>query len=72
MAISQNKIPREKFCRPGRRSQDNVLAKGLPFDYVRTIKKPMGMSASDLKSCYNRVVHTAASIAMQGIGVVYH
>ena len=69
LAIKKNKIAKEQFSRPGRSSQENVLCKRLLFDYCRAQKKPFGMCACDLKSCYDRIVHTAASIALQRIGV---
>ena len=68
-AISQGKISDEQFSRPGRSAQDNALSKRLVFDYFRFKKRPFGMCACDLKSCYDRVVHTAASLALQRVGV---
>ena len=69
MAIKKKKIAREQFSRPGRSAQENVVCKRLIFDYCRLTKSPFGMCACDLKSCYDRIVHTAASIALQRIGV---
>ena len=69
MAIKKKKIAKEQFSRPGRSAQENILCKRLVFDYCRTTKKPFGMCACDLKACYDRIVHTAASIALQRIGV---
>ena len=69
MALDQNLIAPEQFSRPGRSSQDNALGKRLVFDHFRFLKAPFGMCACDLKSCYDRVAHTAASIALQRVGV---
>ena len=69
MAIKKKKIAKEQFCRPGRSAQENVLCKRLVFDYCRAMKTPFGMCSCDLKSCYDRIVHNAASIALQQIGV---
>ena len=69
MAISQGLIAKEQFSRPGRSAQDNALAKRLVFDYYRLKKKPFAMCACDLKACYDRVVHNAASLALQRVGI---
>ena len=69
MALSEGKIADEQFSRPGSSAQDNALSKRLVFDYFRLRKRPFGMVACDLKACYDRVVHTAASLALQRVGV---
>ena len=69
MAINQSKIAPEQFSRPGRSAQDNALGKRLVFDHFRFLKKPFAMCSCDLKSCYDRVVHSAASLALQRVGV---
>ena len=69
MALNQNLIADEQFSRPGRSAQDNALSKRLVFDFFRLQKRPLGMCACDLKSCYDRVVHTAASLALQRVGI---
>ncbi len=68
-AIKSGNIAREQFSRPSRSSQENVICKRLIFDYCRGKKKAMGMCACDLKSCYDRIVHVAASLALQRVGV---
>ena len=69
LAIKNNHIAPEQFSRPSRNAQENVICKRLVFDYCRGKKKPFGMCACDLKSCYDRIVHTAASLALQRIGI---
>ena len=69
LALEKDLIAKEQFSRPGRSAQDNALAKRLVFDHFRFLKLPFGMCACDLTSCYDRVVHTAASIALQRVGV---
>ena len=68
-AIKHNGIAAEQFSRPGRSAQENAVCKRLIFDLTRTTRRPFGMCACDLKSCYDRIVHSAASIALQRIGV---
>ena len=69
LALQNKQIAQEQYSRPGRSAQDNALSKRLVFDYFRLRKQPFGMCACDLKSCYDRVVHTAASLALQRVGV---
>ena len=69
LALAKGQISDEQFSRPGRSAQDNALSKRLVFDYFRFKKRPFGMCACDLKSCYDRVVHTAASLALQRVGI---
>ena len=69
LALDQDMISDEQFSRPGRSAQDNALSKRLVFDFFRLRKQPLGMCACDLKSCYDRVVHTAASLALQRVGI---
>ena len=68
-ALQQGQLADEQYSRPGRSSQDNALNKRLVFDHFRFNKQNFGMFACDLKSCYDRIVHTAASIALQKVGV---
>ena len=69
LALSKKLVADEQFSRPGRSAQDNTLSKRLLFDYYRLIKKPFAMCSCDLKSCYDRVVHSAASLALQRVGI---
>ena len=45
-----------------------ALNKRLIFDILRQTKKPAGICSCDLKSCYDRIVHSFASMAMQHAG----
>ena len=69
LALAQGQIVKEQYSSPGRSAQDNALNKRLVFDQFRFKKKPFGMCTCDLKSCYDRIVHSAASIALQRIGI---
>ena len=45
-----------------------ALNKRLMFDLLRQTKRPAGICSCDLHSCYDRIVHSFASIAMQRAG----
>ena len=69
LALDKNLISEEQYSRPGRSAQDNAMNKRLMFDYQRIKRQGFGMCACDLKSCYDRIVHNAASLALQRVGV---
>ena len=45
-----------------------ALNKRLMFDLLRQIKRPAGICSCDLHSCYDRIIHSFASMAMQRAG----
>ena len=69
LALDKNMIAEEQYSRPGRSAQDNALNKRLMFDHQRMKRQPFAICACDLKSCYDRIVHNAASLALQRVGV---
>ena len=69
LALDKKLITEEQYSRPGRSAQDNAMNKRLMFDYQRIKRQPFAMCACDLKSCYDRIVHNAASLALQRVGV---
>ena len=69
LALEKNMITDEQYSRPGRSSQDNALNKRLFFDHQRLRRQSFGVCACDLKSCYDRIVHNAAALALRRVGV---
>ena len=45
-----------------------ALNKRLVFDILRQTKKTVGICSCDLKSCYDRIVHSFVSMVMQRVG----
>ena len=62
-------IAKEQF---GSRSRltaiDQSLNKRLTYDIIRQKKRPGALCSNDAKSCYDRIVHSVASLAMQRVG----
>ena len=54
---------------PGRRASTCSLNKILALDVIRIQKRPAAVCSNDAKSCYDRIVHTVASMCMQRLGV---
>ena len=47
---------------------DQSLNKRLTYDIIRQKKRPGALCSNDAKSCYDRIVHSVASLAMQRVG----
>ena len=68
-AIDTGQLAREQYSRPGRTAAAHALNRRLIFDTQLTKRIPYSLAMSDLKSCYDRVVHAAVSLAFQRLGV---
>ena len=55
--------------RKNHRSIDHVLNKRLCMDLLRQTKRPGIIAPTDLKSCYDRISHSIASLSMQRQGI---
>jgi hypothetical protein len=51
--------------REGKKSIDQALHNVLSFDLIRQARVDAAMCSNDAKSCYDRIVHSIASILMQ-------
>ena len=67
--IDKEHIAKEQYSRPGRKCIDHVVNRRLYFDLVRYQKVGAAMAAVDLKSCYDRVAHAPAYLAMRSYGI---
>ena len=68
-AIDTGQLAREQYSRPGRTAAAHALNRRLIFDTQLTKRIPYSLAMSDLKSCYDRVVHSAVSLAFQRLGI---
>jgi len=59
----------EQFAKSGSSPIDQSVCRRLIFDLVRFQKSSLVMCSTDLLSCYDRIVHSAASLAMQKFGI---
>ena len=64
-----NYLAKEQYAAPGKKSIDQVINRRLFFDLIRYQKISAGMTAADLKSCYDRVAHVAAVLALRSFGI---
>lgn len=68
-AMAHGNMAAEQYAKPNSSAQEQCLVRRLIFDMVRYTRQSLAMASSDLKSCYDRIVHSAASLAMQKNGV---
>jgi hypothetical protein len=66
--IRQPLAPEQYGSRKGHQAVDQCLNKRLTFDLSWILHKPMALCSNNAKSCYNRVVHSVASLCLQRIG----
>ena len=68
-ARKYNQIPEEQYARKGGKSIDAVLHKVLVYDYLRLTRSPGVCFSSDPMNNYDRMTHSAGSLAMRTLGV---
>ena len=68
-AMDKKLIAPEQYSTPGRKAIDHALNKRLIFDIARYQKSSLAMTSCDLKSCYDRIVHTPAIMAVERLGI---
>ena len=65
----KNIAPEQYGSRKNHTAIDHGLNKQLTFDLMRIKKKPGAVGSTDALSCYNRVVHSVASLSMRRQGI---
>jgi hypothetical protein len=68
-AIELEQIATEQYSRSNRNSIDHALNRQLVMDHQLYERKPYALVSCDLKSCYDQINHTSASISLQRIGI---
>jgi hypothetical protein len=64
-AINLQQIATEQYSRLNRNLADHALNRQLVMDHQLYERKPYALVSCDLKSCYDRINHTSASLALQ-------
>ena len=62
-------LAKEQYSTPGKKCIDHVVNRKLYFDLIRYQKSSAAMAGVDLKSCYDRVAHAPAYLAMRSYGI---
>jgi hypothetical protein len=61
--------PGQFGSRKHNRAITHCINKRITFDHMRQLRHPGALYASDLKSCYDRVVHAIASLPMMRVSM---
>ena len=68
-AIEHRQISPEEYIRPQRSAVAHEINQRLVFEYQQYLQQPFSILCSDLKSCYYRIFHSAAILALQCLGI---
>ena len=68
-AIKLNSFATEQFSRPGRSAIDQCISKRCAIDHHQSTRQCFALTSCDLAGCYDRIVHTAAALALLRIGL---
>ena len=68
-AIKLDSLAVEQFSRPGRSAIGQCISKRCTIDHHASRRLTFAMTSCDLAGCYDRIVHTAAALALLRIGV---
>lgn len=69
LAIQKGAVAPEQYSRPGRDCKDHALNRRLTLDQRKYDRKCWSLAMSDLTGCYDRIVHSAATLALLRVGV---
>jgi len=68
-AIRKNQMAVEQFAKPRSSPINQCVARRVMFNISQFQKLLIVVCSSDLLSCYDQIVHSAASLAMQRFGI---
>ena len=68
-ATDLNKIAREQFAIKNSAAVEQIVSKRAVIDHSQYMRKTILLASSDLEACYDRIIHTAASLALLRVGI---
>ena len=68
-ALRLKKIAKEQFAIKNTSSIDQIVSKRCVLDHNRSTRRCVALTSSDLEGCYDRIVHTAAALALLRVGI---
>jgi hypothetical protein len=67
-----NMIAKEQYgSRKGKSAIEHAIHKRLTFDIMRQMRYNGALCSNDAKSCYDRILHSIASLAYQRLGIPF-
>jgi len=67
--LPQGVAPEQYGSKKGHSAINQGLNKALCFDNLQQLCQPGAVCSTDAKSCYDRMAHSIASLALQRVGV---
>ena len=67
--LHQQFAPEQYGSRKGLSAIEHGLNKRLTYDLIRQLRLPAALCSNDAKSCYDRIVHSVATLSMRRLGV---
>ena len=68
-ATKLNKIAKEQFALKNSAATEQIVSKRAVLDHSQSMRKVILLASSDLEACYDRIIHTAASLALLRVGI---
>ena len=68
-AISLKKVAAEQFAVKNTSAIEQIISKRCTIDHHQSKRTCFALTSSDLSGCYDRIVHTAAALALLRVGI---
>ena len=71
-ATKLKKIAKEQFAIKNSAAAEQIVSKRAVLDHSQYMRKIISLTSSDLEACYDRIIHTAASLALLRVGISHN
>ena len=68
-ATKLNKVAKEQFAIKNSASTEQIVSKRAVLDHSQFMRKIILLASTDLEACYDRIIHTAAALALLRVGI---
>ena len=68
-ALKLNTVASEQFAIKDCAASEQIVSKRCVIDHSKYKRSILGLNSSDLEACYDRIIHTAAALALLRVGI---
>ena len=68
-ALKLNKVAPEQFAVKFTAAINQIVFKRCTMDHLQHKRRCFALTSSDLAGCYDRIIHTAAALALLRVGI---
>ena len=68
-ALIQKKIAKEQFAIKNSAAPEQIVSKRAVLDHSQYMRNIVLLTSADLEACYDRIIHTAAALALLRVGI---